>query len=131
MGMRGKRKARHICRLLRNSVDRPKINEKMPSRKRGHFFMGFVQGEGRTQATLFPVTLEELIPDDHVCRVIDTFVDRLDMAGFGFLRAAAAGAGRPGYSPPAPFKLYLYRYFQHMPSSPPLVLLLPPTLTTL
>ena len=33
--------------------------------------MGYVQGEGRTQATLFPVTLEELIPDDHVCRVID------------------------------------------------------------
>ena len=32
--------------------------------------MGYVQGEGRTQGTLFPVTLEELIPDDHVCRVI-------------------------------------------------------------
>ena len=33
--------------------------------------MVFVQGEGRTQGTLFPITLEELIPDDHVCRVID------------------------------------------------------------
>jgi len=58
--------------------------------------MGYVQGEGRTQATLFPVTLEELIPDDHVCRVIDTFVDRLDMAGLGFERAEAAETGRPG-----------------------------------
>jgi transposase len=45
--------------------------------------MGFVQGEGRTQGTLFPVCLEELIPKDHVCRVIDAFVDRLDMADLG------------------------------------------------
>ena len=37
----------------------------MPSRKRGHLFVGFVQGERRTQGTLFPVTLEELIPDNH------------------------------------------------------------------
>jgi transposase len=44
--------------------------------------MGFVQGGGRTQGTLFPVCLEELIPDDHVCRVIDAFVGRLDMAGW-------------------------------------------------
>src|ERR1700730_18353258 len=41
--------------------------------------MGFVQGEGRTQGTLFPVTLEELIPDDHLCRVIDAFVGRLEL----------------------------------------------------
>ncbi len=59
--------------------------------------MGFVQGEGRTQATLFPVCLEELIPDDHVCRVIDAFVDRLDMAGLGFERGEAGEAGGPGY----------------------------------
>jgi transposase len=45
--------------------------------------MGFIQGEERTQGTLFPATLEELIPQDHVCRVIDAFVDRLDMAGLG------------------------------------------------
>jgi transposase len=54
--------------------------------------MGFVQGEGRTQGSLFPVTLEELIPDDHVCRVIDAFVERLDRAELGFERAE----GRPG-----------------------------------
>jgi len=79
--------------------------------------MGYVQGEGRTQATLFPVTLEELIPDDHVCRVIDAFVDRLDMAGLGFERAEAAETGRPGYDPRDLLKLYLYGYLQQIRSS--------------
>src|SRR6202035_1602443 len=83
----------------------------------GIFFMSYVQGEGRTQATLFPVTLEELIPDDHVCRVIDAFVDRLDMAGFGFERAEAAETGRPGYDPRDLLKLYLYGYLQQIRSS--------------
>jgi hypothetical protein len=64
--------------------------------------MGFVQGEGRTQGTLFPVTLEELIADDHLCRVIDVFVARLDMAGLGFERAEAAETGRPGDWSPLP-----------------------------
>ncbi len=79
--------------------------------------MGFVQGEGRTQGTLFPVTLEELIPDEHVCRVIDAFVDRLDMAGLGFERAEAAETGRPGYDPRDLLKLYLYGYLQQIRSS--------------
>src|SRR2546427_11658183 len=79
--------------------------------------MGFVQGEGRTQGSLFPVTLEEVIPDDHVCRVIDAFVDRLDMAGLGFERAEAAETGRPGYDPRDLLKLYLYGYFQQIRSS--------------
>src|SRR6266481_7404060 len=83
----------------------------------GIFFMGYVQGEGRTQATLFPVTLEELIPDDHVCRVIDAFVDRLDMAGLGFERAEPAETGRPGYDPRDLLKLYLYGYLQQIRSS--------------
>jgi transposase len=79
--------------------------------------MGFVQGEGRTQGTLFPVCLEELIPNDHVCRVIDAFVDRLDMAGLGFERAEAAETGRPGYDPRDLLKLYLYGYLQQIRSS--------------
>src|SRR3989449_5613098 len=79
--------------------------------------MGFVQGEGRTQGSLFPVTLEELIPDDHVCRVIDAFVGRLDMAGLGFERAEAADTGRPGYDPRDLLKLYLYGYLQQIRSS--------------
>ena len=79
--------------------------------------MSFVQGEGRTQGTLFPVCLEELIPDDHVCRVIDAFVNRLDMADLGFERAEAAETGRPGYDPRDLLKLYLYGYLQQIRSS--------------
>ena len=79
--------------------------------------MGFIQGDGRTQGTLFPVTLDELIPQDHVCRVIDVFVDRLDMAGLGFERAEPGETGRPGYDPRDLLKLYLYGYLQQVRSS--------------
>jgi transposase len=79
--------------------------------------MGFIQGEERTQGTLFPATLEELIPQDHVCRVIDAFVDRLHMAGLGFERADPAETGRPGYDPRDLLKLYLYGYLQQVRSS--------------
>src|SRR2546428_12061492 len=79
--------------------------------------MAFIQGEGRSQGTLFPVTLDELIPEDHVCRVIDAFVGRLDVAGLGFERAEAAETGRPGYDPRDLLKLYLYGYLQQIRSS--------------
>ena len=39
--------------------------------------MSFIRGEGRDQATLFPVGLDDLVPADHVCRVMDVFVNRL------------------------------------------------------
>ncbi len=79
--------------------------------------MAFIQGEGRSQGTLFPMTLDELIPEDHVCRVIDAFVGRLDVAGLGFERAEAAETGRPGYDPRDLLKLYLYGYLQQIRSS--------------
>jgi transposase len=61
--------------------------------------------------------LEELIPEDHVCRVVDAFVDRLDMAGLGFERAEPAETGRPGYDPRDLLKLYLHGYLQQIRSS--------------
>src|SRR5260370_32793606 len=79
--------------------------------------MGLVQGEGRTQGSLFAVTLEVLIRDDHVCRVMDAFVERLDMAELGFERAEAAETGRPGYDPRDLLKLYLCGYLQQIRSS--------------
>jgi transposase len=79
--------------------------------------MGFIQGEAREQQTLFPVTLDDLIPDDHVCRVIEAFVGKLHMAELGFVRAEPAETGRPGYDPRDLLKLYLYGYLQQVRSS--------------
>ncbi len=66
---------------------------------------------------MFPVALEDAIPADHMCRVIDAFVERLDFRSLGFLRAEAAETGRPGYDPRDRMKLYLYGYLQQMRSS--------------
>ena len=79
--------------------------------------MSFIQGEDRGQGTLFPATLDELIPEDHVCRVIEAFVRGLDMAALGFVRAEPADTGRPGYDPRDLLKLYLYGYLQQIRSS--------------
>ena len=61
--------------------------------------MAYLTGEAREQVTMFPVTLDELIPADHVCRVIEAFVNRLAMQELGFVRAEPAETGRPGYDP--------------------------------
>src|SRR5919198_2908088 len=79
--------------------------------------MGFIQGEARTQGTLFPFTLDELIPEDHVCRVIDAFVSKLEMEELGFVRARPAETGRPPYDPRDLLKLYMYGYLQRIRSS--------------
>lgn len=79
--------------------------------------MGFIQGEARGQQALFPLALEDLIPADHMCRVIEAFVGKLDMAALGFVRAEPAETGRPGYDPRDLLKLYLYGYLQQLRSS--------------
>jgi hypothetical protein len=48
--------------------------------------MGYIQGEGRNQATLFPVVLDDFVPANHMCRVIDAFVAMLVMSHLGFER---------------------------------------------
>ena len=79
--------------------------------------MGYIEGEGRRQGTLFPVVLDDLVPADHVCRVLDAFVNRLEMESLGLVRAEAAETGRPGYDPRDLLKLYLYGYLHQIRSS--------------
>src|SRR6201994_1235902 len=88
-----------------------------PRKSEGISFMGYIRGEAREQTTMFPVTLDELIPADHMCRVIEAFVGRLDMAKLDFVRAEPAETGRPGYDPRDLLKLYLYGYLNQIRSS--------------
>jgi transposase len=79
--------------------------------------MAYIQGDGRSQGSLFPVVLDDLIPVDHMCRVIDAFVARLALSELGFERAQAADTGRPGCDPRDLLKLYLYGYLNQIRSS--------------
>jgi transposase len=76
--------------------------------------MPYISGEGRDQGSLFPVILDDLVPIDHMCRVMDAFVARLALSYLGFERAHAAGTGRPGYDPRDLLKLYLYGYLNQI-----------------
>ena len=78
---------------------------------------GFIEGVNRDQTTLFPECLEDWIGEDHLVRVVDLFVDDLDLAALGFHRHAAARTGRPGYHPAALLKLFIYGYLNRIPSS--------------
>ena len=77
----------------------------------------FIEGVDRGQVTLFPDRLEDWIGDDNPVRVIDVFVDELDLRGLGFERAAAQVTGRPGYHPAVLLKLYIYGYLNRVQSS--------------
>jgi transposase len=57
--------------------------------------MAYIRGEAREQTTMFPVTLDELISEAHMCRVIEAFVERLDMAKLGFVRPNRPRRGVP------------------------------------
>jgi transposase len=77
----------------------------------------FVEDVDRNQSTLFPDRLEDWIGDDNAVRVIDVFVDELDLGGLGFSRVAPRATGRPGYHPSDLLKLYIYGYLNRVQSS--------------
>ena len=77
---------------------------------------GFITGEARTQATLFPEQLDDYITEDNATRVIDVFIDGIDLAAIGFNTSPAA-TGRPAYHPETMLKLYVYGYLNRIQSS--------------
>ena len=77
---------------------------------------GFINGESRSQSTLFPEALDDYITEENPVRVIDVFVDSLDLSGLGF-KTEPANTGRPGYHPSTLLKLFIYGYLNRIQSS--------------
>ena len=77
----------------------------------------FVTGEDRSQSTLLPASLDDYVTEDNPVRVVDVFVDNLDLADLGFERVIAQATGRPGYHPATLLKIYIYGYLNRVQSS--------------
>lgn len=77
----------------------------------------FIEGEDRSQSTLFPEHLDDYVGADNAVRVVDVFVDGLDLGGLGFDRVVPQATGRPGYHPSILLKLYIYGYLNRVQSS--------------
>jgi len=86
---------------------------------------GFIAGESRHQATMFPERLDDyvtedsavrVVTEDSAVRVVDVFIDDLDISGLGF-RTQPNDTGRPAYHPTTMLKIYIYGYLNRVQSS--------------
>jgi transposase len=77
----------------------------------------FIAGADRHQVTLLPECLDDFISEDNTVRIVDAFIDELDLVSLGFDGASPAATGRPSYHPSALLKLYLYGYLNRIQSS--------------
>ena len=77
----------------------------------------FVEGEDRRQGTLLPECLEDYVSEENPVRVIDVFVDELDLKALDFEGVTPEATGRPGYHPGLLLKMYVYGYINQITSS--------------
>ena len=77
----------------------------------------FITGEDRSQSTLFPESFDDYITEDNPVRMVDYFVDDLNLAELGFNRVEPAFTGRPAYHPSTMLKIYIYGYLNRVQSS--------------
>jgi len=78
---------------------------------------GFIEGVDREQLSLLPERLDDWAGENNPVRVIDAFVEMLDIKELGFETVDPAGIGRPGYHPSIHLKLYIYGYLYRVQSS--------------
>ena len=74
----------------------------------------FVEGEDRRQASLLPDSLEDYVTEDNPIRVVEVFIDELDLAALGFAGVVPEATGRPAYHPATLLKIYLYGYLNRI-----------------
>jgi len=79
--------------------------------------MGYKAGVDKKQLALLPASVDEYVPEDHICRVIHAFIGQLDMSALGFKHAEATSTGSPPYDPRMLLGLYLYGYLHRVRSS--------------
>src|SRR5213082_4123309 len=77
----------------------------------------FIDGEDRMQQALLPHSLEDYVGEENPVRVIEVFIDELDLAALGFSGMTPAVTGRPAYRPSTLLKIYLYGYLNRVQSS--------------
>ena len=82
----------------------------------GYPMSRFIEGTCRAQATLFPDRLDDYLTEENPVRVIDAFIDSLDLANLGF-KTVPADTGRPAYHPSTLLKLFVYGYLNRIQSS--------------
>jgi transposase len=75
---------------------------------------GFVAGMDRAQLSLLPESLDDWVDESNPVRVIDAFVDALDLGDLGFDGIDPAATGRPAYHPSINLKLYIYGYLNRV-----------------
>ncbi len=76
----------------------------------------FIAGEDRSQSTLFPERIDDYVTEDNAVRVVDVFIDDLDLSGLGF-KTESKETGRPAYHPSTMLKIYVYGYLNRVQSS--------------
>ncbi len=77
----------------------------------------FVEGEDRRQSLLLPESLDDYVTEDNPVRVVEVFIDELDLGALGFDGVKPAATGRPAYHPSSLLKIYLYGYLNRVQSS--------------
>src|SRR5450432_1585353 len=77
----------------------------------------FVEGEDRRQSFLLPESLDDYVTEDNPVRVVEVFIDELDLGALGFAGVQPAATGRPAYHASTMLKLYLYGYLNRVQSS--------------